>query len=38
LSGQEGVGELWELAKIGIGWVSSPVISLIITGIKDFSE
>lgn len=31
--GQEGVGKLWELAKIAIGWVSSPVISLIITGL-----
>jgi hypothetical protein len=30
--GSDGVGELWELAKIAIGWVTSPVITLIFTG------
>jgi hypothetical protein len=29
------MGELWELAKIGIGWVTSSVISLLITGSKE---
>jgi hypothetical protein len=30
--GSDGVGDLWELAKIAIGWVTSPVITLIFTG------
>jgi hypothetical protein len=31
-AGTEGVGELWELAEIAIGWVGSPLIALLITG------